>query len=280
MKIDAHHHVWDLAVRAQDWMSSPKFDPINKTILMSDLDPELEKLGIDYTVLVQTVTVADETPEFLDIAANHPKVSGVVGWLDLETNISSQLDSYLSHPAANLLVAIRDQVQQKTDLNWLARENVIKNLKLLGEKNLSYDLLTLPPQLPAAIEAVKQCPNTFFVMDHISKPFIASGELEPWAKHMSQLAGFDNVTVKISGMVTEADWKSWKISDIRPYVDHLLHEFGPQRLMFGSDWPVCLLAATYSQVFNLAQALTSQLTKDEQEYFWAKTAINSYRLDV
>jgi L-fuconolactonase len=280
MKIDSHHHVWDLSVRAQDWMTSPDFDPINKTILMSDFDPELNKMAIDHTVLVQTVTVPEETPEFLDIAANHSKVAGVVGWLDLENDISWQLEQYLAHPAANKLVAIRDQVQQKSDINWLAREGVIKNLQALGKRNLSYDLLTLPPQLPAAVTAVEKCPDTYFVMDHISKPYIAKGELAPWAEDMAQLAKFENVSVKVSGMVTEANWKSWKTNDFRPYVEHLLEHFGPKRLMFGSDWPVCLLSATYSEVINLAEELTSHLSEDEKEYFWGKSAINAYRLDV
>jgi len=280
MKIDSHHHVWDLSVRPQDWMTSPDFDPINKTILMNELDPELEKMGIDYTVLVQTVTLPEETPEFLEIAQNHPKVAAVVGWLDLETDVSKQLAQYQAHPAGSKLVSIRDQAQQKTDPNWLARADVIKNLKYLGAKNLTYDLLTLPPQLPAAIAAVKACPDTYFVMDHISKPYIAKAQLQPWASDMAELAKFENVSVKISGLVTEANWKSWQLSDFKPYVDHLLEHFGPKRLMFGSDWPVCLLAASYSEVINIAEVLTSQLSENEKEYFWGKTAINAYRLDV
>lgn len=280
MRIDSHHHVWDLSVRAQDWMTSPDFDPINKTILMKDFEPELENNQIDYTVLVQTVTVPDETPEFLDIAANHPKVAGVVGWLDLENEINSQLEEYLAHPAGKKLVSIRDQVQQKTDNKWLERPEVIRNLQYLGSKDLTYDLLTLPPQLASAVTAVKACPDTNFVMNHISKPYIAKGELEPWASDMKALAKLENISIKISGMVTEANWKSWTLDDFRPYVEVLLEAFGPKRLMFGSDWPVCLLAASYSEVINIAQTLTSQLSQDEKEYFWSKTAINSYKLDV
>lgn len=280
MKIDSHHHVWDLSTRAQNWMTSPDFDLINKTILMKDFEPELKAAKIDYTILVQTVTVPDETPEFLDIAASHSKVVGVVGWLDLEKDVTAQLEEYLTHPASKQLVSIRDQVQQKSDNDWLAREIVIKNLQYLGGKNLTYDLLTLPPQLEAAETAVKACPQTHFVMNHISKPFIAKGEIEPWASNMKKLAQYENISVKISGMVTEADWKNWKIEDFRPYVEVLLDGFGPKRLMFGSDWPVCLLAASYQEVVNLAQALTSELSDNEKEYFWAKTAINSYRLDI
>jgi len=280
VRIDSHHHVWDLSVRAQDWMTSPDFDPINKTILMKDFEPELAQNRIDYTVLVQTVTVPEETPEFLEIAATNPKVAGVVGWLDLEQDIYSQLSEYLAHPGSKKLVAIRDQVQQKSDNKWLERPEVIKNLKYLGVKNLTYDLLTLPPQLASTIRAVKECPDTYFVLNHISKPYIAKGELEPWASNMKTLAKQENLAVKISGMVTEANWKNWTLDDFRPYVEVLLDAFGPKRLMFGSDWPVCLLAASYSQVINIAESLTSQLSKDEKEYFWSKTAINSYKLDV
>lgn len=280
MRIDSHHHVWDLSVRAQDWMTSPEFDPINKTISMKDFEPELEKNQIDYTVLVQTVTVPEETPEFLDIAAVHPKVAGVVGWLDLEKDVTSQLAEYFAHPASSKLVSIRDQVQQKKDNKWLERSDVIKNLKYLGAQNLTYDLLTLPPQLASAVVAVKACPDTHFVLNHISKPYIAKGEIEPWASDMKALAKLENVAVKISGMVTEAEWKTWTLEDFRPYIEVLLECFGPKRLMFGSDWPVCLLAATYSQVISIAETLTSQLSPDEKEYFWSKTAINSYKLDV
>jgi L-fuconolactonase len=280
MKIDSHHHVWDLSVREQDWMEGDALAPISRTFTMADMDPVLEKSGIDFTVIVQTVAVMEETPEFLDIAASHPRVAGVVGWLDMESpDITRALESHLSHPESHRLVSIRDLAQYQEDPKWLARADVIANMKRLGDRNLSFDLLTLPPQLPAAIEAVSACPDTQFVLDHISKPFISTGDIDQWALDMRELAKRPNVVVKVSGMVTEAQWDNWSVETFRPYVDVVTEAFGPQRLMFGSDWPVCLLAGEYTDILGIVETLTADWSSSEKEAFFSLTAIEAYRLE-
>lgn len=280
MRIDSHHHVWDLSVREQDWMVGDAVKPISKTFTMVDLEPELDAAGIDFTVLVQTVAVMEETPEFLDIAQQHPKVAAVVGWLHMEADdITPALESHLAHPEAHRLVSIRDLAQYQEDPRWLARPSVIANLQRLGQRNLSFDLLTLPPQLPAAIDAVKACPDTYFVLDHISKPYIAKGEIDDWASDIKRLGELPNVSVKISGMVTEAQWDNWSNDTFAPYINAVVEAFGPNRVMFGSDWPVCLLGGTYSEIVGIVESVVNTWSPSEQESFWSGTAISAYRLE-
>jgi L-fuconolactonase len=253
--------------------------PISRTIQMDEVEPSLAKHTIDYTVVVQTVAVADETPEFLDLAHSHPKVAGVVGWLDMEADdVTGQLAAYREHPAANRLVGIRDSAQYKDDPRWFTWEPVIKNLQRLGEADITYDILTLAHQLPAAVEAVKQCPNTRFVVDHISKPKIAEGDIDDWAASIRAMASFDNVTIKVSGMVTEATWDAWTTATFQPYFDVVLEAFGPSRMMFGSDWPVCLLAGSYDDIIGLAEELTAGFSESENADFFAQTAVRSYQM--
>jgi len=251
MRIDSHHHIWDLNVRPQTWMQGDELKPISRTILMNELEPELEKADINYTVIVQTVPLVDETPELLDLSISHQKVCAVIGL-----------------------------AQDKVDPNWLLREDVIKNIHRVAEYGLTFDILTRPPQLSAAVEMVKRSPNNTFVLDHISKPYIAKSEFQPWADQISQIASNDNVSVKVSGLFTEAKWSNWSNQTFRPYFDHILNSFSPSRMMFGSDWPVCLLAATYSQTIDLMEELTKEFTQTEQESFWSGTAKQSYRLKV
>lgn len=281
MRIDSHHHIWDLDVRPQTWMQGDELKPISRTILMNELEPELQKASIDYTVVVQTVPLIDETPELLDLSMSHPKVCAVVGWLDLESaDIRPQLDKYLNHKGGDKLVSIRDMAQDKRDPNWLLREDVVRNIHRVGEYGLTFDILTRPPQLAAAVEMVRRSPNNIFVLDHISKPYMAKGEFQPWADQISEISSNENVSVKVSGLFTEANWSDWSIETFRPYFDHILKSFTPSRMMFGSDWPVCLLAATYSQTINLMEELTGQLTMAEQDSFWSNTAKQFYRLKV
>ncbi len=280
MRIDAHHHVWDLAVREQDWMVGEALKPISRTFTMDDMDPVLAQSDIDYTVIVQTVAVMEETPEFLALAGQHPKVAGVVGWLDMDTeDITEALESHLQHPEARRLVSIRDLAQYQEDPRWLVRPTVVNNIKRLGARGLSYDLLTLPPQLDAAVEVVAACPDTQFVLDHISKPYIRNGEIDGWAEAMKALGAQENVVVKVSGMVTEAIWDNWSPETFRPYVDVVTAAFGPSRMMFGSDWPVCLLGGEYSDIVGIVETLTADWSPHEKKSFWSGTAISAYRLE-
>lgn len=281
MKIDAHHHIWDLSVRDQDWIVGEAMKPIRRNFSMQDLRTAVADTGIGKTVLVQTVTNYAETPELLALANSDSMIAGVVGWLDIDSPTAhDHFDSYLDLPGAEYLVGIRDIAQGHADPDYLARPNVIKNVKALGEKGFTYDLLTKTRELPAAIELVKSAPDVQFILDHISKPFIETGEMEPWRELIRKLASLPNVVCKISGMVTEANWSNWKVDDFRPYADLLLEVFGAKRLMFGSDWPVCTLAGNYRQVVDLAEAVTSSFSTSENEDFWSATAIRTYGLTI
>jgi L-fuconolactonase len=249
-RVDAHHHLWDLAVRDQPWIDGPALAPLRRSFGVEDLYAAAR--GTDATVLVQTVTEPSETPDLLALADEHELIAGVVGWVDLT---APDVADVLAALEPTWLVGIRHQVQGEPDPRWLCREDVRRGLRAVARAGLVYDLLTLPPQLPAAIETVRALDDLVFVVDHLSKPPIASGELEPWATHIRALAAHENVACKLSGMVTEADWARWTVDDLRPYVEVVLEAFGPERLMFGSDWPVCTLAASYAEVVAVAEAL-------------------------
>jgi L-fuconolactonase len=278
LRIDSHHHVWDLRVRDQEWLTGD-YMRIRRSFAIADLIPELDAAGINSTVLVQTKTLPDETYEFLDIAQSDSRVAGVVGWLSMDDpDAMDQLDSYLAYPNGQWLVSVRDMVQSIDDPEYLARPQVIANLKSLGARGIAFDLLTRPHQLQAAIAATRQAPETRFVMDHLSKPRIAQGQFDDWADEMATLAQSANTTMKISGMVTEANWDDWSIATFQPYIDHVLDVFGPDRCMFGSDWPVCLAAASYSDVVAIVEHAVRNLPETDQESFWAHTAIDAYQL--
>ena len=280
MRIDSHHHIWDLSVRDQSWITGDAMQPIRRNFSMSDLREAIAGHGIDKTVLVQTVTDYAETPELLALAESDPLIAGVVGWLKIDApDAIEHLRGYLDLPGANYLKSIRDIAQDHPDSNYLGKAETIANVRKLGEFGIAYDLLTKTPELPAAVTLVKACPDVQFIMDHISKPYIATGEVEPWKSLMTELASLPNVVCKVSGLVTEAKWHEWKTQDFKVYVDHLIEIFTPQRLMFGSDWPVATLGGSYSQVINLAEELTSGFSEGENDDFWSGTAIRAYRLN-
>jgi L-fuconolactonase len=278
--IDAHHHVWDLAVRDQPWIE-PAW-PIRRSYTLADLSGPAAAAGVEATVLVQTVLDPAETPEFLALAAasTSPRVAGVVGWVDLtRPDVADALAELAAAEGGDRLVGIRHQVQGEADPRWLCRPDVRDGLRAVGAVGLAYDLLTLPHQLPAAVETVRALPDVRFVLDHLSKPPIARGELVGWADDLRALAAAPNVAAKLSGLVTEADWTGWTVDQLRPYVEVALDAFGADRLMFGSDWPVCLLAAgSYGDVVDVARALTGHLSAAERAEVFAGTARRWYRL--
>ncbi len=281
MRIDSHHHVWDLSVRPQDWMVGEGLDAVKRNFSMDDFRANSAGTGIEKTVIVQTVMKYVETPEFLELATKDDYIAGVVGWLDIgAADAISHLEEYETLPGHEYLVAIREVAHDLPDDNFLARPQVIANVRGLGKRGYAYDLLTKTPHMRAAIELVKAAPDTQFVIDHISKPRIAEGVMEPWAEMIKELAAFPNTVCKVSGLTVEAKWDSWKTSDFRPYTDILLEHFGPSRLMFGSDWPVSLLASTYQEVVTLAEELTASLSESEKNDFWSGTAIRAYGLDL
>ena len=281
MRIDSHHHVWDLSVREQVWMVGEALNPIKKNFSINDLRQAITGCGIDKTVVVQTVTNYDETPELLELADTDDLVAGVVGFLKIDAEDAiSHLDSYQSLRGFEYLVGIRDIAHDYEDVKYLSKPQVIKNVQELGKRGLVYDLLTKTPHMRAAIDLVKACPNTKFVLDHISKPYIAKADMQPWADQITELASFENVVVKVSGLFTEADWKNWKKEDFWPYLEHITKSFTPNRMMFGSDWPVCLLAATYKQSIDLVEEFTSKFSESEKNAFWAGTANKAYGLNL
>jgi L-fuconolactonase len=277
-RVDAHHHIWDLTVREQTWMVGPELDPIRRNFSIDDLAPQAAAADITATVLVQTVGLVEETVEFLEVAASNDLVAGVVGWIDLtDPDVSSALNGLLQRPDGQYLKGIRHQVHDEPDPNWLLGPDVQRGLSAVADAGLVYDLLTKPPHLPAAIETARAFPHLTFVVDHISKPVIGD-PLDPWATDLRTLAALPNVTCKLSGMVTEAPWDTWKPTDLQPYADVVLDAFGPDRVMFGSDWPVCLLAATYAQVVETAETLTATLTPTERASVFTTTATRTYNL--
>ncbi|MCK1816915.1 amidohydrolase family protein [Streptomyces sp. XM4011] len=280
--IDAHHHVWDLAVRPQEWLDAPELAPIRRGFALAELLPHAREAGVDGTVLVQTVTVPEETPELLALAAEREAgglVAGVVGWTELrDPAIADTLAALRALPGGARLSGIRHQVQGEADPHWLLRADVQRGLAAVAAAGLVYDLVILPHQLPAATRAAALRPELTFVLDHLGKPPIAAGQREPWARDLRRFAALPNTTAKLSGLVTEADWRHWTMADLRPYADVALEAFGPGRLMAGSDWPVCTLAAGYGRVMETAATLTGALAPAERAAVLGGTACRVYGL--
>jgi L-fuconolactonase len=266
--IDAHHHLWDPARRDYPWLAG--LDPIRRPYTVDDLR---RVSGADATVLVQTVPSAAETAEFLATAAADGPIAGVVGWADLTApDVAGRLAA-LDH--RELLVGIRHQVENEPDAGWLLRPDVRRGLAAVAAAGLTYDLLVNPAQYPSAATVADHFPDARFVLDHAGKPPIASGEMVDWARAITEIARRPNVFCKLSGLVTEADWTSWQVRDLAPYAEHVLSVFGPGRVLFGSDWPVCELAATYTEVVEAAKSL---LSPAERHDVFEATARRAYPL--
>ncbi len=280
--IDAHHHLWDTTRRHYPWMAGEALAPLRRPYGIGDLRRETAAVGVERTVLVQTVAAVEETEEFLaTAAASDGLIAGVVGWVDLtDPGVADVLMRLRTGPGGELLVGVRHPVQDEEDPAWLARPDVRHGIRAVGQAGLAYDLLVLTPQLPAARDVVRDLPGVRFVLDHAAKPPIASGVTEPWASEIKALAESPNVTCKLSGLVTEATWTDWDAPRIAPYADHVLSCFGADRVMFGSDWPVCELAATYTQVTDLAHYLTTNLTRSEHTQLFTTTARTVYALHI
>jgi L-fuconolactonase len=276
--VDAHHHFWDPARADYPWLTDD-LASIRRTFGPGDLAPHLAARGVSRTVLVQSRSGVDETREFLVLAEATPFVAGVVGWADLtDRRVADTIARLQSGPGGRRLVGIRHQVQDEPDPDWLGRADVRAAIATVGAAGLVYDLLVRPEQLPAAVAIVRALPDVRFVVDHIGKPPIASGMLEPWASAIRPLGEPANVWCKVSGMVTEADWAGWTTADLRPYVDHVVDVFGPDRLLFGSDWPLCLLAGSYERVYDAASETLERLSADERAAVFGGNATDVYRL--
>jgi len=283
MTVDAHHHLWDLKVRAQEWLRAPELKPIWRDFTLDQLEPEARGHGVDKTVLVQVAASTDETREFLAYAACAPLIAGVVGWMDLTRERPEDHLAELAHaPGGQMLRGIRHLVQDEPGNDWLGRPDVRRSLAAIAAAGLTYDLLVRPPQAEAALRVVREVPELTFVLDHLGKPNIVAGDAdgarERWTDWIHALAAEPNVVCKLSGMVTEAHWDTWTVADLRPYAETALEAFGADRVMFGSDWPVCRLAATYSEVYDAATDLVSGLSEAERDAVFTTTATGVYKL--
>jgi L-fuconolactonase len=274
VRIDAHHHVWDLDVREQPWTA--ELPALRRSFGIDELRPTLMANEIDATVLVQTICIADETPELLALAHAEPVIAGVVGWIDLTApDAADQLAMLQDGEGGRRLVGIRHQVQEEPDPRWLCRADVRRGLAAVGEAGLAYDLLVKPQHLASAVDTVRALPDMRFVLDHAGKPAIRDGAMQPWHAELAELSRLPNVAVKLSGLVTEAA-DEWTLEQLRPYADVMLQAFEPFRIMFGSDWPVCLLAASYCEVVAAAQELTAKLSSAERDDVFGETAARWY----
>ena len=275
MKIDAHQHFWKYHPVKDAWITDD-MKLIQKDFLPLDLLPSLHKKKFDGCVAVQADQSEQETLFLLELAENNDFVKGVVGWIDLRSDsVQSRLGKFASYKK---LKGFRHIVQAETDDQFLMGKAFCRGIQLLGNYRFSYDLLIKPHQIKSAIKFIEQFPNQVFVIDHLAKPFIKDKLMGDWKKGMQQIAQFENVSCKISGMVTEADWKNWKELDFKPYIDHVLNCFGTDRVMFGSDWPVCLVAADYEQVCAVVENNTSHLSQHEKKLLWGENAKNFYDL--
>jgi L-fuconolactonase len=276
--IDAHHHVWDLDVRDQDWITGPGMAAIRRSFSVDDLRASASAADVAATVVVQTVTVPAETPELLALAAADPLVAGVVGWTDLTSpGIADDLARLAAGPGGSYLAGIRHQVQSEPDADWLRRPDVSRGLRAVAAAGLCYDLVVWPHQIPAATFAASAVPELTFVLDHAGKPPIASGDLTAWTAAIGELAAQPNTACKLSGLVTEALPGAGR-REFEAVADVIMSAFGPDRVMFGSDWPVCLLASDYAGVIALAHALVTGLSDAERTAVFAATAARVYRI--
>jgi L-fuconolactonase len=277
--VDAHHHLWDPVRRDYPWMTGP-FAALRRARGIADLHAVTAPLGVEATVAVQAATAEEETTELLALAAGSGGlVAGVVGWVDLTApGAGERIAALRARPGGERLVGIRHPVQDEPDPGWLDRAEVRRGLRDVASAGLPYDVLVHPPGLPAARRLAAALPELVLVLDHGAKPPIAAAGWEPWSSDLGALAACEQVHCKLSGLVTEAPWDGWRGTGVERYAGRLLEAFGPGRLMFGSDWPVCTLAAPYEEVLALALRALAELGAAERDAVLAGTARRVYGL--
>lgn len=276
MIIDTHHHFWNYNPVDFDWIDD-EMASIRKNFLPKDLKETLLETGVQGVVSVQARQSLEETDWLLEMAEEHDVIKGIVGWLPLAAeNIQQVLEQYSGN---QWLKGVRHVVQGESDPAFILGKDFNRGISQLKNDGLVYDILILEHQLPNTIRFVDQHPEQQFIVDHIAKPKIKHNETEPWARNLKALARRENVCCKISGLVTEADYHGWTKEQLQPYFDVVLEAFGPSRLMYGSDWPVCLVATSYSDWLNLVKDMLSGLSPDEQEQIFSRNAKHFYHLD-
>lgn len=275
MRIDAHQHFWVHDPARDKWITD-EMSVLRRDFLPEDLIRELEAHDIDGTIAVQADSSEAETQFLLDLASRYPQIRAMVGWVDLQADdVADRLGRYSQ---CKKLRGMRHIVQSERDDRFMVRPQFLRGIAALKEFGLTYDILIYPRQLPAALELVAKFPEQPFVIDHIAKPAIRAGQLMPWSQYIREIAQSPNVYCKISGMITEADWQHWTADDIKPYLDIVFESFGPLRVMFGSDWPVCLLAGSYGQVVELLAQYIERLSRVDKANVFGLNAARFYRL--
>jgi len=275
MKIDSHQHFWNYNAREYSWMKEG-MGVLQRDFTPQDLASAQAEIGFDGSVAVQARMTLEETRWLLELAAEHKTIRGVVGYVDLRSpDAGDQIDEFKDNPKC---VGMRHVVHDEPDDDFMLRGDFLSGLQELSRRGLTYDLLLFEKHLPVAVEVVSKFPDLRFVVDHISKPLIRDGVVSPWDDNIRDLARLDNVSCKLSGMVTEADWDSWTPDDLEPYLNVVLEAFGPDRLMIGSDWPVCLVAGSYGSVMNLVVDFIERLSSDEQARILGGTCSEVYGL--
>lgn len=273
MFLDAHQHFWRFNQQAYPWIGAG-MESLQKDFLPPDLWPLLQSAGFAGSIAVQARQSVRETAWLLELADQYPFVRGVIGWVDLcSPQLQRQLEQFASHPR---FCGVRHVVHDEPDDLFMLREDFACGIELLAEFNLAYDLLLFPTHLRPACDLVARFPRQRFVLDHIAKPRIKDGVMEPWATDIRRLAAFPNVSCKVSGMVTEAQWHAWRSADFLPYLDIVFETFGADRVMIGSDWPVCTLSAPYGQVISVVTEYIRRLSIHEQEMVLGKNVSQFY----
>jgi L-fuconolactonase len=274
-KIDAHHHLWQYNAAEYGWLDDD-MRALRRGFLPKDLLPELAAAGIDGTVAVQARQTMDETRWLLDMADECEAIRGVVGWAPIAGEDFPGVMEEFEHRTK--LKGLRHVIQGEPDENYILRADFNSGILAMQGSGLVYDILVYERHLPQTIEFVDEYPNQIFVLDHIAKPRIGAGMMQPWADNLHELALRQNVWCKVSGMVTEADWKSWTPETLRPYLDVVVDAFGVDRLMAGSDWPVCLVATEYARWFEVLRTYFAGFSESERDAIFGGTAIEVYQL--
>jgi L-fuconolactonase len=275
--IDAHHHLWKYNATDYAWMSDA-MEALRHDFLIAELNLVTRHSGVTGSVAVQARQTVEETENLLDLAAHHPPLLGVVGWVPLSDRaVKSDLERLSQN---DLLKSVRHVLHDESDDFYMLREDFNRGVSLLKTYELVYDILIFERHLPQTIMFVDRHPEQKFVLDHIAKPRIRERLLSPWKEDIAELAKRENVYCKLSGLVTEADWEHWTLEDVRPYFDVVLSAFGPRRILFGSDWPVVTLAGGYTRWISTVHSLIAELSESEQQHIWSDTAIAAYGLSV
>ena len=269
--IDSHQHFWQYNPAEYAWIDE-SMPQLRRDFMPCDLLRDMEPAGVTATIAVQARQTLEETRWLLELADRHAFIAGVVGWVDLRSDVDAQLETFCRHPR---LVGVRHIAQAEPD-GFLLGTDFLRGMARLAEIGLAYDILVYARQMPDAVAFARALPGQALVLDHLGKPDVRGGEYTAWRRSLDDLAALPHVSCKLSGLVTEADWRAWTPGQLRPYLDAALEAFGPSRLMIGSDWPVCTVAASYPQVLGLVRDAVSEYSADERAQILGKTAEDVY----